>query len=56
MINFLLGFLTADLFLNLVFIFEQKTRYNNLYSPLLVIFLIDLSLILFLLYQKWKKI
>jgi len=55
MINFLLGFLTADFVLTMSLFLNLKFFYNKSYLLFLILGLIDLAIIIFLLYVKNAK-
>ncbi|MDT7868255.1 MAG: hypothetical protein RQ894_00285 [Candidatus Pacebacteria bacterium] len=55
MINFLLGFLTADFVLTISLFLNLKFFYNKSYPLFLILGLIDLAIIIFLLYVKNAK-
>jgi len=55
MINFLLGFLTADFILTIFLFLNLKFFYNKSYYLFLILGLIDVAIIIFLLYIKNAK-
>lgn len=55
MINFLLGFLTADFILTISLFLNLKFFYNKNYYFFIILGLIDLIFIIFLLYLKNVK-